>query len=64
MANSRKPEIMADAAYLILTSDAKKLTGRFFIDDEVLAANGIHNFEKYKVNPQVRDFDMVPDLFV
>ena len=40
MARTRKPEIMADAAYEILTSDSKLTTDNFFIDDEVLQSQG------------------------
>jgi citronellol/citronellal dehydrogenase len=58
----RKPEILADAAYLILTSDAKATTGHFFIDDEVLAAHGLTDLEKYSMTPGTQDF--IPDFFV
>ena len=59
----RSPEIMADAAYLILTSDAKTVTGKFFIDDEVLAAYGVSDLSRYNP-PGVTDIDITPDLFV
>jgi citronellol/citronellal dehydrogenase len=39
--SSRKPEIMADAAYYILKRDGKTTTGNFFMDDEVLISEGI-----------------------
>ena len=58
---SRKPEIMADAAYFILTSDSRSHTGNFFIDDEVLAAHGVTDLEKYAVVPGQ---DLMPDLFL
>ena len=58
----RTPQILSDAAYLILTSDAKVTTGNFFIDDELLAAHGVTDFEPYSVTPGTRDF--VPDFFV
>ncbi len=45
---SRTPEIVADAAYLILTRPAADCTGNFFIDDEVLAEEGITDLEGYK----------------
>jgi citronellol/citronellal dehydrogenase len=38
---SRKEEIMADSAYVILTSESKETTGNFFVDDEVLASVGV-----------------------
>ena len=41
----RKPEILADAAYLILTSDAEDHSGNFFIDDTLLAEHGITDLE-------------------
>jgi citronellol/citronellal dehydrogenase len=58
----RTPEILADAAYLILTSDAKTTSGNFFIDDELLAKHGITDLEKYSVVPGTKDF--IPDFFV
>ena len=58
----RTPEILADAAYLILTSDAKTTTGNFFIDDELLARHGITDLEPYSVTPGTKDF--IPDFFV
>ena len=49
---SRKPEIMADAAYCILTSD-KSLTGQFLIDDAVLKQHGISNLDQYANVPGI-----------
>ncbi len=49
--HSRKPEIVADAAYLILTKPSKEYTGNFFIDEEILLEHGITDFEKYSVDP-------------
>ena len=48
---SRKPEIMADAAYLILTQDSRSLTGKFLIDDEVLKEHGISDMDQYANAP-------------
>ena len=62
LAKCRKPEILADAAYFILTSDAKATTGNFFIDDELLAQHGITDLEPYSVTPGTKDF--IPDFFV
>ena len=45
--HSRKPEIVADAAYLILTKLSKDCTGNFFIDDEILKEHGITDLDKY-----------------
>ena len=58
----RTPEIMADAAYAILTRDARQCTGNFFIDDEVLASAGVKDLDRYAVTPGNRDF--LPDFFV
>jgi citronellol/citronellal dehydrogenase len=62
--HSRKPEIVADAAYIILTQSAKQCTGNFFIDDEVLMSHGICDLGKYSVSPGqelYRDFFLVGD---
>ncbi|MEO0468779.1 MAG: NAD(P)-dependent oxidoreductase, partial [Bacteroidota bacterium] len=61
MNGSRKPEIMADAAYEILRQDSRKQSGQFFIDDEVLAAAGVDDFEQYAVQPGA---DLIPDFFI
>lgn len=47
-ARSRKPEIMADAAWHILTQPARSTTGRHFMDDEVLIAHGVTDLRKYR----------------
>lgn len=48
---SRRPEIMADAAWHILTRPAKEFTGRFLIDEQVLAEAGITDFSGYLTTP-------------
>jgi citronellol/citronellal dehydrogenase len=58
----RKPEILADAAHIILTRDAKTTTGNFFIDDMLLAEAGITDLDTYAVKPGTKDF--IPDFFV
>ena len=58
----RTPQILADAACAILTSDAKTTSGNFFIDDEVLAKAGITDLDRYSVTPGTKDF--IPDFFV
>jgi citronellol/citronellal dehydrogenase len=58
---SRKPAIVADAAHAILLRDSKTFSGHFFIDDEVLRAEGVKDFEKYAVSPGERLFG---DLFL
>lgn len=60
---NRKPEIMADAAYAILTKDPKVLTGNFFIDDEVLYNEGVRDFDQYCVDPAYKD-QLIPDGFI
>jgi citronellol/citronellal dehydrogenase len=57
----RKPEIMADAAHAVLTRDSRATTGRFFIDDEVLAEAGVTDLDRYAVKPGM---PLLPDLFL
>ncbi len=59
---SRTPDIMADAAYLALTKDAKTFTGQFVIDEFILSENGVTDFAQY----QHADYDgpLVADFFV
>ena len=52
----RTPEILADAAYVILNRVSKETTGNFFVDDEVLASVGITDLEGYSVVPGTKDF--------
>lgn len=49
--NCRTPEIVADAAYEILTDHSPENTGNFYIDDDILQRNGVSDFEKYSVTP-------------
>ena len=58
----RKPEILADAAHAIFTSDAKATTGNFFIDDELLALHGVTDLDKYAYKPGTKNF--LPDFFI
>ena len=59
--NCRRPEIVADAAHAILRRDSATCTGNFFIDEEVLAEEGVTDFESYAVQPGAPLFG---DLFV
>ena len=59
--STRKPEIMADAAHAILCRDSRECTGNFFIDDEVLAEEGVTDFDGYAVDPSV---ELSLDLFL
>ena len=52
----RTPEILADAASVILNRISKDCTGNFFVDDEVLASVGVTDLEKYSVVPGATDF--------
>ncbi len=52
----RTPEILADAAYIILNRESTSCSGNFFVDDEVLASEGITDLEKYSVVPGTTDF--------
>ena len=58
---SRKPEILADAAYIIFNKPASQCTGNCFIDEEVFSAEGITDLEKYSV---VEGAQLYRDLFV
>jgi citronellol/citronellal dehydrogenase len=58
---SRTPEIIADAAHLILTRESRACTGNFFLDETVLRDAGVSDFEKYAVAPGVPLF---PDFFL
>lgn len=59
---ARTPAIMADAAYAILTSEKRSMTGRMMIDEEILREKGETDFEKYRVEPS--DEELMVDLFV
>jgi citronellol/citronellal dehydrogenase len=59
----RRPEIMADAAHVILTKDARSFTGRFLVDDEVLREAGVTDLSVYLHEGQ-RESDLMPDFFV
>ena len=59
--NGRSPSIMGDAAHAVLLRDARTTSGRFFIDDEVLAETGITDVSGYAVDPSL---PLLPDLFL
>jgi citronellol/citronellal dehydrogenase len=59
--NGRKPEIMADAAHAVLTRPAKGCTGNFFIDEAVLAEEGVTDLSGYAVDPSK---PLLPDIFL
>ncbi len=58
---SRSPEIMGDAAYVILTKNSREFTGNFCIDDNLLAENGVEDFSQYAEVPFEQ---LAPDFFV
>jgi citronellol/citronellal dehydrogenase len=59
---ARAPEIVADAAWWVLTSDAREVTGNFFVDEQLLAAHGITDLDRYAAVPGTRD--LIGDLFL
>jgi citronellol/citronellal dehydrogenase len=61
MRRSRKPEIVADAAYVILNKPARECSGNFFIDDTVLYEAGVRDFAPYSVDPGAT---LLADVFV
>ena len=58
---SRTPEIIADTAYYILKRPSTDCTGNSFIDEEVLAEEGITDLDKYAV---VKGGRLYTDLFL
>ena len=65
-AMSRSADIMADAAYAIIKKPAREVTGNFFIDEEVLRADGVTDFSAYAPNatgPLAADFFVPDDVF-
>lgn len=58
---SRKPSIVADAAYVILTSDSREVTGNFFIDEDVLRQHGVTDFSTYDLMPGKK---LIPDFYI
>ena len=61
MEHSRKPDILADAAYIILTKPSRETTGNFFIDDEVLIEHGVTDLGKYSIVPNAK---LITDFFL
>jgi citronellol/citronellal dehydrogenase len=60
---TRSPDIMADAAYVILTKPGRECTGRFLVDDDVLREAGVTDFSHYR-RPGVSEDELRPDFFV
>ena len=61
-AQSRTPEILADAAHAILARPSRECTGNFFIDEEVLAEDGITDLDRYRADPE--GGELAVDLFL
>jgi len=61
--NCRKPEIMADAAHAVITTDKCALTGQCLIDEDILRKQGISDFSRYAVEPGNQDA-LIPDLYL
>ena len=59
----RRPEIVADAAYAILTKPSREFTGKFCLDEDVLRASGTTDFTQYR-DAAVREEDLLPDFFL
>jgi citronellol/citronellal dehydrogenase len=58
---SRTPEILSDAAHVILTKPSREFTGNFCIDDTLLSEHGVTDFDRYRVDPSQ---NLAPDFFV
>ena len=61
IAGSRQPEIVADAAYLVFQKPSRTFSGNFLIDDAFLAAEGIGDLDRYRVDPSQ---PLIPDFFI
>jgi citronellol/citronellal dehydrogenase len=61
MAKSRKPEVVSDSAYAVLTRPSRECTGNFFLCEDVLAEEGVTDLDQYSY---VEDADLQTDLFV
>ena len=61
MSMSRTPDILADAAYRIFHKSSREFSGNFLIDDTFLAAEGVTDFDQYRINPGTA---LSPDFFV
>jgi citronellol/citronellal dehydrogenase len=58
---SRSPDIVADAAYAIVTRPSRECTGNFFVDEDVLRAAGVTDFDRYQTVPGA---PLLPDFFL
>jgi citronellol/citronellal dehydrogenase len=58
---SRTPEIVADAAHVILTAPSRTCSGNYFVDEDLLRSAGVSDFTKYQTEPAA---DLIPDFFL
>jgi citronellol/citronellal dehydrogenase len=63
LARTRTTAIMADAAHAVLVRDSRTCTGNFFLDDEVLAEEGVTDLERYRADPSATG-PLDADLFL
>ena len=63
VSKSRTPEILADAAHLIFSQPSGSCTGNFFLDEDLLRAHGVTEFDRYRFDP-TWDGELVPDFFL
>jgi len=63
-AQCRTPDIMSDAAYVILTRDSKSFTGNFCVDEKILREEGMTDFTRYLAVPGTKEEDLMPDFFL
>ena len=64
MVRSRAVDIMADAAHIVLTRNSREFTGNFYVDDDVLASEGITDLNHYQVDTALDIKELLPDFFV
>jgi citronellol/citronellal dehydrogenase len=64
MVRSRTVDIMADAAHIVLTRNSREFTGNFYVDDDVLASEGITDLNHYQVDTALDITELLPDFFV
>ncbi|KAI9341014.1 short-chain dehydrogenase/reductase SDR [Zopfochytrium polystomum] len=60
----RTTAIMADAAFVILSQDARLYTRQFVMDEAILRHQGVTDFTKYRTDPNCSEEDLMPDFFV
>ena len=64
MKGSRKPDIMADAAYAMLTRKSTEFTGNFCVDETLLREAGTTDFSAYSMTPGIKNSELLPDYFL